>query len=50
MKKMMLKKFTVGTVALVALVGILLVTGCDPQKVGGGGLLQAYSRATGQYK
>ena len=50
MKKMMLKKLTYGMVAFVAVVGILLVSGRDPQKVGGGGLLQAYSRATGQYK
>ena len=50
MKKMMLKKVTYGMVAFVALVGVVFVSGCDPQKVGGGGLLQAYSRATGQYK
>ena len=49
MNKMM-KKLAYGMVAFVALVGILFVAGCDPQKVGGGGLLQAYSRATGQYK
>ena len=49
MNKMM-KKLAYGMVAFVALVGILLVSGCNPQKVGGGGLLQAYSRATGRYK
>ena len=50
MNKMMMNKLAYGMVALVALVGAMFVTGCDPEKVGGGGLLQSYSRATGQYK
>lgn len=37
-------------VGLMALAGIMFITGCDPQKIGGGGLLQNYSRASGQYK
>ena len=29
---------------------MFVLTGCDPEKIGGGGHLQPYSGATGQYK
>ena len=44
------RKWTLGIVALVALVGLAFVTGCDPEKTGGGGLMQSYDAGTGQYK
>ncbi len=50
---MIMRKLTVGLVALCALVGLMCVTGCDPQgigqKIGGGGLLQDYNLSNGQY-
>ena len=37
---------------VIAVVGaaMLMLTGCDPEKIGGGGQLQPYSSSTGQYK
>ena len=50
MKKMIVRKLLVGLVALCALVGLMAVSGCDPEKIGGGGLLQPYDSSNGQYK
>ena len=48
---MKLKKFALCAIMVVALVGIMmLLTGCDPEKIGGGGLMQPYDSATGWYK
>lgn len=43
---------TVTTLLLMSAVITMLIalTGCDPEKPGGGGLLQPYSSSTGQYK
>jgi len=45
-----MKKF----LSLLALVAVfataLLLTGCDPEKTGGGGKPQPYDSSTGQYK
>lgn len=46
-----MRKFTLNALAIVAFAGLmLLLTGCDPEKVGGGGLMQAYDAVTGRYK
>lgn len=50
MKETIVRKLTLGIVAFAMLVGLVFVTGCDPQKIGGGMQLQRYSRLTGQYK
>lgn len=48
---MKMKKFALSAIVAVAIVGMMmLTTGCDPEKIGGGGLMQAYDAATGQYK
>ena len=48
---MKLKKFAVSVITVVALVGMMMfLTGCDPEKIGGGGLMQPYNAANGQYK
>ena len=50
-KVMKLKKFAISAITAIALVGMMAVlTGCDPEKIGGGGLMQAYNAANGQYK
>ena len=47
---MMIKKFAFGAIVVVAIVGMMsLLTGCDPEKIGGGGLLQSYDASTGRY-
>ena len=50
MKHKMVRTLTFCMAGLMTLVVLMFITGCDPEKVGGGGLLQHYSRATGQYK
>lgn len=50
MEKMIVRKLTLGLVALCALVGLMVVSGCDPEKIGGGGHLQPYNSFNGQYK
>ena len=40
----------IGLVALGALIGLMVVSGCDPEKIGGGGHLQPYNSFNGQYK
>lgn len=51
MKNMMLRKLTLGLAAFCVLVGLMAVSGCgDPEKIGGGGLLQPYDSSNGQYK
>ena len=37
-------------VALCALIRLMAVSGCDPEKIGGGGHLQRYNGFNGQYK
>ena len=53
MKNMIMRKLTFGLVALCAVVGLMAITGCDPQeigqKVGGGGHLQNYYFSNGRY-
>ena len=56
MKNMIVRKLTLGLVALCALVGLMSVTGCDSQgiqvtgkKIGGGGHLQNYHLSNGRY-
>lgn len=45
------KKFALGAMVVVAIVGMMmLLTGCDPEKIGGGGMMQPYDSATGWYK
>ena len=44
------KKFAINTIVVVAIAGVMvLLTGCDPQKIGGGGLMQSYSALNGRY-
>ena len=50
MKNRMVQKLMIGLVALCALIGLMAVSGCDPEKIGGGGHLQPYNRFNGQYK
>ena len=52
MKNTKARKWLLGLVALTALAGLVVVTGCDPEKPAGpGGLrLQPYSSGSGQYK
>ena len=50
MKKMMVQKLLIGLIALCALAGIMSLSGCDPEKPGGGGHLQPYDASNGQYK
>lgn len=48
---MKLKRFAFNAIMAVALVGIMMfLTGCDPEKIGGGGLMQPYNALNGQYK
>ena len=49
MKPVGINKFMRGLLALCALIGLMAVSGCDPEKVGGGGLLQSYDASTGRY-
>ena len=53
MKKMIVQKLMIGLVALCALAGLMVVSGCDPQeigqKIGGGGHLQSYNLSDGRY-
>jgi hypothetical protein len=53
MKIIIVKKLVFGLVALGAIVGLMAVSGCDPdgigQKIGGGGLLQNYTLSNGRY-
>ena len=53
MKNMIVQKLMIGLIALCALVGLMCVTGCDPQgigqKIGGGGLLQNFTLSNGRY-
>ena len=51
------KKLRIGLVALIALAGLMAISGCDPEKtggdpekIGGGGHLQPYNSLNGQYK
>ena len=46
----MVKKLRIGLVALIALAGLMAISGCDPEKIGGGGHLQPYNSSNGQYK
>ena len=50
MKNMILRKLTCGLVALCVVAGLMAVSGCDPEKIGGGGHLQSYNSFNGQYK
>ena len=50
MKNDVTRTLTLCVAGLMALAGLMFITGCDPQKTGGGGLLQNYSSASGQYK
>lgn len=50
MKNKMVRALTFCMVGLMTLTVLVFITGCDPEKVGGGGHLQHYSSATGQYK
>ena len=52
MKNMIVQKLMIGLVALCALIGLMVVSGCDPEKPAGPGGLrnQPYSSGTGQYK
>ena len=48
---MKIKKFAFSVIVVVAIVGMIsLLTGCDPEKIGGGGRMQRYDSATGWYK
>lgn len=48
---MKIKKFAFSAIVVVAIVGMIsLLTGCDPEKIGGGGRMQRYDSATGWYK
>jgi hypothetical protein len=48
---MIINKFSFGAIVVVAIVGMMsLLTGCDPEKIGGGGHLQPYNSFNGQYK
>ena len=48
---MKMKKFVLSTIVAVTIVGLMtLLTGCDPEKIGGGGLMQPYNPLNGQYK
>ena len=48
---MIVQKLMSGLVALCALIGLMVVSGCgDPEKIGGGGHLQPYNSFNGQYK
>ena len=50
-KGMKLKKFAFGAITIVTLVGMMMfLTGCDPEKIGGGGLMQSYNPLNGQYR
>ena len=56
MKNRIVQKLMIGLVALCALVGLMCVTGCDPQeiqeigkKIGSGGRLQNYTLSNGRY-
>ena len=46
----MVRKLMLGLIALCALIGLIAVSGCDPEKIGGGGYMQPYNSANGQYK
>ena len=52
MKNTKVRKWLLGRVALTALAGVVIVTGCDSEKPAGpGGLrMQPYSSGSGQYK
>lgn len=50
MRNIIGKKFVFGLVTLCALFGVMIVSGCDPEKIGGGGHLQSYNSFNGQYK
>ena len=52
MKSTKVKKWVLGLVVFTALAGLMVVTGCDPEKPAGpGGLrMQPYSSGTGQFK
>lgn len=50
MKKVIVQKLMISLVALCALIGLMIVLGCDPEKIGGGGLPQRYNGSNGQYK
>jgi hypothetical protein len=52
MKSTKVKKWVLGLVVLTALAGLMVVTGCDPEKPAGPGGLrtQPYSSSTGQFK
>jgi hypothetical protein len=50
MKNMIMQKLMIGLIALGTLVGLMAVSGCDPEKIGGGGHLQPYNSFNGQYK
>ena len=50
MENRIMQKLMIGLVALCALIGLMAVSGCDPEKIGGGGHLQPYNRFNGQYK
>ena len=50
MKNLIMRKLTLGLIALCALIGLMVTTGCDPEKIGGGGHLQPYNSFNGQYK
>ena len=56
MNNMIVRKLTFGLVALCAVAGLMVVTGCDSQeiqeigqKIGGGGHLQNFSFSNGRY-
>ncbi len=50
MKNMKVQKSMITLDALCALIGLMTVSGCDPEKIGGGGHLQPYNSFNGQYK
>lgn len=45
-----MKKALTFLALVAAFAAVTVLTGCDPEKIGGGGQLQPYNPATGQYK
>ena len=51
MRSTIVRKTALGLVALCAIAGLMVFSGCDdPEKIGGGGQLQPYNGSNGQYK
>lgn len=45
-----MKKIATLTFLVLTIITTIMLTGCDPEKVGGGGKLQPYDSSTGRYK